>query len=36
MVVYPGGSHLFTINGPLSHRHDYNQRVVDWVVGHLD
>lgn len=36
MVVYPEGSHLFILNGPLSHRHDYNQRVVDWVVGHLD
>ncbi|MDQ0643444.1 S9 family peptidase [Microbacterium murale] len=36
MVVYPGGSHLFILNGPLAHRTDYNRRVVDWVVGHLD
>lgn len=36
MVVYPGGSHLFILNGPLEHRVDYNRRVVDWVVGHLD
>ena len=35
MVVYPGGSHLFILNGPLCHRQDYNQRVVDWVLGHL-
>lgn len=34
MVLYPGGSHLFILNGPLSHRRDYNQRVIDWVVEH--
>ncbi|RZT66457.1 dipeptidyl aminopeptidase/acylaminoacyl peptidase [Microcella alkaliphila] len=34
LVVYPGGSHLFILNGPLAHRRDYNQRVVDWVVAH--
>jgi len=34
MVVYPGGSHLFILNGPLSHRRDYNQRVVEWVTRH--
>lgn len=34
LVVYPEGSHLFILNGPLSHRRDYNQRVVDWVVSH--
>lgn len=31
LVVYPGGSHLFILNGPVSHRQDYNQRVIDWV-----
>ncbi|WP_104090895.1 serine hydrolase [Arthrobacter sp. GMC3] len=31
MVAYPGGSHLFILNGELSHRLDYNRRVVDWV-----
>ena len=36
LVVYPGGSHLFILNGPLAHRIDYNRRVVDWVTGHLD
>lgn len=34
MVVYPGGSHLFILNGPVSHRIDYNQRIIDWVVEH--
>nr|WP_277925277.1 alpha/beta fold hydrolase [Sediminivirga luteola] len=34
MVVYPGGSHLFILNGPVSHRVDYNQRIIDWVVEH--
>ncbi|WP_328608512.1 serine hydrolase [Amycolatopsis sp. NBC_00345] len=31
LVVYPGGSHLFILEGPPSHRLDYNRRVVDWV-----
>ncbi|GAA2172945.1 hypothetical protein GCM10009846_12900 [Agrococcus versicolor] len=31
LVLYPGGSHLFILNGPLSHRRDYNERVIDWV-----
>jgi dipeptidyl aminopeptidase/acylaminoacyl peptidase len=31
MVLYPGGSHLFIIAGPPSHRIDFNQRVLDWV-----
>lgn len=34
LVVYPGGSHLFILNGPVAHRRDYNQRVIDWVVEH--
>lgn len=34
LVLYPGGSHLFILNGPLSHRRDYNARVVDWVERH--
>lgn len=34
LVVYPGGSHLFVLNGPLSHRRDYNERLVDWVTRH--
>ena len=31
MVLYPGGSHLFPLDGPPSHRLDYSRRVVDWV-----
>ncbi|WP_027944540.1 serine hydrolase [Amycolatopsis taiwanensis] len=31
LVLYPGGSHLMIVSGPLSHRLDYNQRIVDWV-----
>lgn len=34
LVVYPGGSHLFILNGPVTHRRDYNQRVIDWVMEH--
>lgn len=31
LVLYPGGSHLFVLSGPPSHRADYSQRVIDWV-----
>lgn len=31
LVAYPGGSHLFILGGEVSHRLDYNNRVVDWV-----
>jgi dipeptidyl aminopeptidase/acylaminoacyl peptidase/CubicO group peptidase (beta-lactamase class C family) len=31
LVLYPGGSHLFLLSGPPSHRADYSQRVIDWV-----
>ncbi|MFK0040526.1 S9 family peptidase [Paenarthrobacter sp. NPDC090517] len=31
LVLYPGGSHLFTDEGPPSHRIDFNRRIVDWV-----
>jgi dipeptidyl aminopeptidase/acylaminoacyl peptidase/CubicO group peptidase (beta-lactamase class C family) len=31
LVLYPGGSHLFVLSGPPSHRADYSQRIVDWV-----
>lgn len=34
MVLYPGGSHLFVLNGRPSQRADYCRRVVDWVTGH--
>jgi glutamate carboxypeptidase len=31
LVLYPGGSHLFPIDGPPSHRLDHNRRIVDWL-----
>ncbi|HEY4019840.1 MAG TPA: serine hydrolase [Pseudonocardiaceae bacterium] len=31
LALYPGGSHLFILNGPPSHRIDFNRRVLDWV-----
>ncbi len=34
LVLYPGGSHLFILDGKPSHRVDYNRRVVEWVVRH--
>ena len=34
IVIYPGGSHVFVINGRPSHRLDYNRRVVDWITQH--
>jgi len=35
LVLYPGGSHLFPVEGPPSHRIDYNVRVVDWLERHV-
>lgn len=34
MVLYPGASHLFILEGRLSHRVDFNRRIVDWVEQH--
>ncbi|MFB9838309.1 serine hydrolase, partial [Actinoallomurus acaciae] len=34
LVLYPGGDHLFIIDGPPSHRIDFNRRVADWVERH--
>ena len=31
LVRYPGGSHLFVLNGPPSQRVDWCRRIVDWV-----
>ncbi|MEV0056510.1 serine hydrolase [Saccharopolyspora shandongensis] len=31
LVLYPGGAHLFVLEGPPSHRVDYNRRVIEWV-----
>lgn len=34
MVRYPGGSHLFILQGRPSHRVDYGRRIHTWVTGH--
>jgi dipeptidyl aminopeptidase/acylaminoacyl peptidase len=34
LVRYPGASHLFPLNGRLSHRRDFQRRLVDWVTAH--
>jgi dipeptidyl aminopeptidase/acylaminoacyl peptidase len=34
LVLYPGGSHLFILNGRPSHRIDYATRLEDWVTHH--
>ncbi|MEV0094454.1 serine hydrolase [Streptomyces sp. NPDC050738] len=31
LVLYPGGSHLFLLDGAPSHRADLSRRIVDWV-----
>ncbi|MCX4966564.1 prolyl oligopeptidase family serine peptidase [Streptomyces sp. NBC_00654] len=36
LVLYPGSSHLFPLNGRPSHREDYSRRLVDWVTAHTD
>ena len=34
LVLYPGSSHLFILEGRPSHRVDYGRRVIDWVGEH--
>jgi dipeptidyl aminopeptidase/acylaminoacyl peptidase/CubicO group peptidase (beta-lactamase class C family) len=34
LVLYPESTHLFILEGPPSHRIDFNQRIVDWVERH--
>ncbi|WP_159701694.1 S9 family peptidase [Arthrobacter sp. 18067] len=36
LVLYPGGSHLFTDVGQPSHRIDFNRRIVEWVEEHAN
>ncbi|MFI9556502.1 S9 family peptidase [Nonomuraea endophytica] len=31
LVRYPGGSHLFIVQGRPSHRYDYNERIIAWL-----
>ncbi|MFG1994446.1 serine hydrolase [Actinoplanes sp. NPDC048988] len=33
LVLYPGGSHLFILEGPPSQRIDFNTRIATWVRG---
>ncbi|WP_166531196.1 S9 family peptidase [Blastococcus xanthinilyticus] len=35
LVLFPGGSHLFVLDGRPSHRLDYSRRVVAWVREHV-
>ncbi|WP_103335970.1 serine hydrolase [Amycolatopsis sp. CA-126428] len=34
LVLYPGASHLFILDGKPSHRRDFNRRIADWVEQH--
>ncbi|MEV6631887.1 serine hydrolase [Actinoplanes sp. NPDC051470] len=34
LVLYPGASHLFIVDGPPSQRMDYGRRVAEWVKRH--
>jgi dipeptidyl aminopeptidase/acylaminoacyl peptidase/CubicO group peptidase (beta-lactamase class C family) len=36
LVLYPGGSHLFILDGAPSHRIDFNRRIVDWLEEHAN
>jgi dipeptidyl aminopeptidase/acylaminoacyl peptidase len=31
LVLYPGASHLFILDGRPDHRRDYSERIVDWL-----
>ncbi len=35
LVLYPGSSHLFIINGRPSHRVHYSHRLLDWMEQHV-
>ena len=34
LVLYPGASHLFILEGRPSHRADYGRRLIGWVCEH--
>lgn len=35
LVLYPGQPHAFPLTGPLSHRVDYSNRIIDWLQRHV-
>ncbi|MHA6627356.1 serine hydrolase [Pseudonocardia sichuanensis] len=35
LVLYPGASHLFILDGRPSHRSDYGHRILDWLERHV-
>jgi len=35
LVLYPGSSHLFILNGRPSHRADYTRRLIEWTEHHM-
>ncbi|QNG35660.1 serine hydrolase [Geodermatophilaceae bacterium NBWT11] len=35
LVLYPGASHLFVLDGRPSHRADYSHRILDWTERHV-
>ena len=36
MILYPGSSHLFILNGRPSHRADYSRRLINWMEHHMN
>lgn len=35
LVLFPGGSHLFILDGRPSHRVGYSRRLIDWTSRHV-
>jgi len=35
LVLYPGASHLFVVDGRPSHRADLSRRIIDWTERHV-
>ena len=36
LVLYPGAGHTYLIDGRPSHRRDHQERIVDWLVRHVE
>jgi len=36
LVLYPDAPHIFVLEGLMSHRMDFNRRVVEWVEHHTE